>query len=139
MGASWVEVDTLIREIESLSQFSHAEALPPVARARDVVAQTAMAVSLAGLSDDARAMVEAQDLLARARVAVHDAQVAVQRAMEAMAVSRAGLGRAQAMIAEARALRARDRSRASLSAGRASGVPAVPPAGLALVRLREPA
>ena len=136
MGASWVEVDKLIREVDALGQYPHAEALAPVARARDVVAETAMVVSLAGLSDEPQAEVEAQDLLARARVAVLDAQIAVQRAIEATAASRAGLGRAQALIAEARALRARDRSRPSLSAGRA---PSPPAAVRALMRLTEPA
>jgi hypothetical protein len=128
MGASWVEVDKLVREVETLSQFVHAEALPPVTRARDVVAETAMVVSLAGLSDEPQAEAEAQDLLARARVAVSDAQVAVQRAIDATAASRAGVARAQALIAEARALRARDRSRATLSAGRAAGSTKAAPA-----------
>lgn len=135
MGASWVEVDTLLREIETLGQFPHAEALPPVTRARDIVAQTAMVVSLAGLSDDPRAEAEAHDLLARARVAVHDAQVAVQRAADAVAASRAGIARAQALVAEARALRARDRNRITLSLGQAS----VMPTTVAVLRLREPA
>ena len=52
MGASWLEVDSLIRETEKLFEFPHAEALPSVTRAREVVAETAMVVSLAGLSDD---------------------------------------------------------------------------------------
>ena len=123
MGASWLEVDKLIRELDKVTEFPHAEALPPVTRARDLVAETAMVVSLAGLSEDARAETEAHDLLARARVAVLDAQLAVRRAEEAVAYAAAGRARAQQLIAEARALRARDRSRAVLSAPRA----AVPP------------
>src|SRR6476469_4157790 len=119
MGASWVEVDQLIREVETLTQYPHAEALPPVTRARDVVAETAMVVSMAGLSDEPQAEIEAHDLLARARVAVHDARVAVHRASEAVTASRAGQAKAQALTADARALRARDRSRAAMSAGRA--------------------
>src|SRR5688500_3775705 len=118
MGASWLAVDTLIRETEKLCEFPHAEALPSVARARDIVAETAMVVSLAGLSEDPRAEAEAHDLLARARVAVLDAQLAVRRASEAVSVSRAGRARALQLMAEARALRARDRSRTVLSAGR---------------------
>jgi len=114
MGASWLAVDTLIRETEKLSEFPHAEALPSVARARDLVAETAMVVSLAGLSDDPQAESDAQLLLARARVAVLDAQTAVRRAAEAVDASRAGRARAQQLMAEARALRARDRSRAVL-------------------------
>src|SRR5437764_336780 len=110
MGASWLEVDKLIREVGTLSEFPHAEALPSVTRARDVVAETAMVVSMAGLSEEPQAEREAQDLLARARVAVLDAQVAVARAVEAVAHCRAGRARAQALMAEARAMRARDRS-----------------------------
>lgn len=118
MGASWLAVDTLIRETEKLCEFPHAEALPPVARARDLVAETAMVVSLAGLSEDPRAEEEAHDLLARARVAVLEAQLAVRRATEAVAVSRAGRARALQLMTEARALRARDRSRAVLTSAR---------------------
>jgi hypothetical protein len=114
MGASWLAVDTLIRETEKLSEFPHAEALLSVTRARDLVAETAMVVSLAGLSDDPQAESDAQLLLARARVAVLDAQTAVRRAAEAVDASRAGRPRAQQLMAEARALRARDRSRAVL-------------------------
>ena len=136
MGSSWLEVDTLIRETEKLFGFPHAEALPAVARARDVVAETAMVVSLAGLSDDTQAETDAQLLLARARVAVLDAQTAVRRAAEAVAVSRAGRARAEQLMAEARALRARDRSRPVASAGRLVGVE--PVAVTALMRLREP-
>jgi hypothetical protein len=136
MGASWLAVDTLIRETEKLCEFPHAEALPSVARARDIVAETAMVVSLAGLSEDPRAETEAHDLLARARVAVLDAQLAVRRASEAVTLSRAGHARAQQLMAEARALRARDRSRFVLSAGRAALV--TPTAVTALMRLPEP-
>ncbi|HEY8147680.1 MAG TPA: hypothetical protein VIK51_02025 [Vicinamibacteria bacterium] len=133
MGASWLEVDSLIRETDKLFEFPHAEALPSVARARDVVAETAMVVSLAGLSDDQEAEVRAQLLLAHARVAVRDAQSAVRRAAEAVAVSRAGRARALQLMAEARALRARDRSRAALSAPRASATPVTTAALTALV------
>ena len=52
MGASWLEVDKLIRELDTLTEFPHADALPSVVRARDMVAETAMIVSLAGLSDE---------------------------------------------------------------------------------------
>jgi hypothetical protein len=138
MGASWLEVDTLIRETERLFEFPHAEALPSVARARDVVAETAMVVSLAGLSDDQEAEVEAQLLLARARVAVLDAQTAVRRAAEAVAVSRAGRARALQLMSEARALRARDRSRAALSAPRASATPVTTAPITALMRIPSP-
>jgi hypothetical protein len=134
MGASWLEVDSLIRETERLFEFPHAEALPTVARARDVVAETAMVVSLAGLSDDQEAEVEAQLLLARARVAVLDAQTAVRRAAEAVAVSRAGRARALQLMSEARVLRARDRSRAALSSGRAPDVKSPEP----MARMRLP-
>jgi len=136
MGASWLAVDTLIRETEKLCEFPHAEALPSVARARDIVAETAMVVSLAGLSEDPRAETEAHDLLARARVAVLDAQLAVRRASESVAVHRAGRARAQQLMAEARALRARDRSRTVLSAGRLAV--ATPPVVTALLRVPEP-
>ncbi len=126
MGASWLEVDSLIRETEKLFEFPHAEALPSVTRAREVVAETAMVVSLAGLSDDSEAEVAAQLLLAHARVAVLDAQTAVRRAAEAVAASRAGRARALQLMSEARALRARDRSGAVLSAPRAAAPPAAP-------------
>jgi hypothetical protein len=126
MGASWLAVDTLIRETEKLSEFPHAEALPSVARARDLVAETAMVVSLAGLSDDPQAESDAQLLLARARVAVLDAQTAVRRATESVAASRATRARALEMMAEARALRARDRSRAVLTRAEVTPVTAHP-------------
>ena len=132
MGASWLAVDTLIRETEKLCEFPHAEALPSVARARDLVAETAMVVSLAGLSDDPQAESEAQLLLARARVAVLDAQTAVRRAAEAVVTSRAGRAHALQLMAEARALRARDRSRAVLS--RAEVAPVAQPI-VALMRI----
>ena len=133
MGASWLAVDTLIRETEKLSEFPHAEALPSVARARDLVAETAMVVSLAGLSEDPQAESEAQILLARARVAVLDAQTAVRRATESVAASRATRARALQLMAEARALRARDRSRAVLS--RAEVAPVTAPVVVALMRI----
>jgi len=108
MGASWVEVDRLIREVTGLCEFPHAEALGAVVRARDVVAEAAMAVALAALSGDALSEVEGQDLLARARVAVRDADLAVRRAQETAALYGAGRERAQRLMAEARALRAKD-------------------------------
>jgi len=126
MGASWLEVDSLIRETEKLFEFPHAEALPSVTQAREVVAETAMVVSLAGISDDSEAEVEAQLLLAHARVAVLEAQTAVRRAAEAVVVSRAGRARALQLMSEARALRARDRSRTVLSAPRAEAPLAAP-------------
>jgi hypothetical protein len=122
MGASWLEVDKLIREVELLSEFPHSEALPQVTRARDMVAETAMVVSLAALSEEPQAEKEAQDLMARARVAVMEARVAIQRATDAVAACRAGRGRAEKLVAEARALRARDRSGPTLRAGRATPV-----------------
>jgi hypothetical protein len=136
MGASWLAVDTLIRETEKLSEFPHAEALPSVARARDLVAETAMVVSLAGLSDDPQAESEAQILLARARVAVLDAQTAVRRAAESVVASRASRARALQLMAEARALRARDRSRAVLRSATVTAV-ATPPI-TALMRIPTP-
>ena len=126
MGASWLEVDSLIRETEKLFEFPHAEALPSVTRAREVVAETAMVVSLAGISNDSEAEVEAQLLLAHARVAVLEAQTAVRRAAEAVVVSRAGRARALQLMSEARALRARDRSGTVLSAPRAEAPLAAP-------------
>jgi hypothetical protein len=139
MGASWLEVDKLVREIDTLTEFPHAEALAPLTRARDMVAETAMVVALAGLSDDPRAEAEAHDLLARTRVAVLEAQVAVRRAQDAVAHSRAGRARAQELIAEARTLRARDRSRASFSAGRTPRTSMSAPHAAALMHLTEPA
>jgi len=125
MGASWLAVDTLIRETEQLYEFPHAEALPSVARARDLVAETAMVVSLAGLSEDPQAESDAHLLLARARVAVLEAQTAVRRAMESVSASRATRAHSLQLMTEARALRARDRSRAVLS--RAEVAPAAAP------------
>src|SRR4029453_3811284 len=133
MGASWLAVDTLIRETEKLSEFPHAEALPSVARARDLVAETAMVVSLAGLSEDPQAESEAQILLARARVAVLGAGTGGGRATESVVASRATRARALQLMAEARALRARDRSRAALS--RAEVAPVTAPPITALMRI----
>ena len=80
----------MIREVTGLCEFPHAEALGAVVRARDVVAEAAMAVALAALSGDALSEVEGQDLLARARVAVRDADLAVSRAQETAALYGAG-------------------------------------------------
>src|SRR5256885_1451445 len=134
MGASWLEIDTLIRELETLGEFPHADALAPVVRARQMIAQTAMVVSLAGLSDEPHAEVEAHDLLARARVAMLDARIAVQRAQETVELSRVTRAQAQALIAEARALRAKDRRRGTLSVGRTA---AAAPETTALVRVPQ--
>jgi len=136
MGASWLEVDTLIRELDTLAEFPHADALPAVLRARQLLGQTAMVVSLAGLSDEAQAETEAHDLLARAAVAMLDASTAVRRARETVELSRATRAQASALIAEARALRARDRSRGTLSVGRS---PSPVADTTALARVREPA
>ena len=80
----------------------------PVTRARDTVAEAAMIVSRAGVSGDPDEETEAQLAMARARVTLHDAQVAVRRANEAVVATQAGCNRAQRLIEEARALRARD-------------------------------
>jgi hypothetical protein len=132
MGASWLEIDKLIRELDTLGEFPHADALPPVVRARQMVAQTAMVVSLAGVSDEPQAEVEAHDLMARARVAVLDARIAVQRAQETVELSRATRAQTHALIAEARALRAKDRPRGTVSVGRS---PSAAPAETALMRM----
>lgn len=108
MGASWVEIETLLNELETVTAFPHAEALPAVTRARDTVAQTAMAVAIAGVSGERRAERETQDLLARARVALMDARTAVRRATEACEQFRSGLEQSEDLVARARALRARD-------------------------------
>lgn len=111
MGASWLEIESLLKQLEEVTAFSHAEALLPVTRARDTVAEAAMIVSRAGLSGDPRAEAAAQDAMARARVTLQEAQAAVQRAREAVAASQLGCDRAQRLIDEARALRARDGER----------------------------
>jgi hypothetical protein len=121
MGASWVEVDRLIREVIALGEFPHPEALGPVIRARDVVAETAMAVTAAGVSDDPRAEIEGHDLFARARVAVRDAELAVRRAQENAALYRAGLERTQRLMEEAKAIRAKDSAAATSEVARAGG------------------
>ena len=46
--------------------------------------------------------------MARARVTLHEAQIAVVRAHEAVVATKSGCDRAQRLIEEARALRARD-------------------------------
>src|SRR5262245_63409703 len=109
MGASWVEVDTMIRRLDRLAEFPHAEALPAVTSARNMIAEAAMLVSRAAVLEDAGAERAGQDLLARTRVALSEAEMAVQRAREAVELCRATRDRAFAIIAEARALRARDR------------------------------
>jgi hypothetical protein len=108
MGASWLEIESLLRQLDDVTSFPHSEALMPVARARDTVAEAAMLVSRAGVSGDRRAEADAQDAMARARVTLQEAQVAVRRAGEAVVASREGLHRADRLIREARALRARD-------------------------------
>jgi len=108
MGASWLEIESLLTQLDDVTAFPHSEALMPVTRARDTVAEAAMIVSRAGISGDAAEEAEAQLAMARARVTLHDAQVAVRRAQEAVTATQAGCDRAQRLIAEARALRARD-------------------------------
>jgi hypothetical protein len=108
MGASWLEIESLLKQLDEVTSFPHSEALMPVARARDTVAEAAMLVSRAGVSGDRRAESDAQDAMARARVILHEAEVAVRRAGEAVVATREGLDRADRLIREARALRARD-------------------------------
>ena len=108
MGASWLEIESLLQQLDAVTAFPHSEALMPVMRARDSVAEAAVIVSRAGISGDPREEAEAQMAMARARVNLHDAQVAVVRAREAVIATHAGCDRAQRLIEEARALRARD-------------------------------
>jgi hypothetical protein len=108
MGASWLEIEWLLEQLHDVTSFPHSVALMPVTRARDTVAEAAMIVSRAGISGDPREEAEAQMAMARARVTLHDAQVAVVRAHEAVIATQAGCDRAQRLIDEARALRARD-------------------------------
>ena len=108
MGASWLEIESLLKQLDAVTSFPHAEALMPVTRARDTVAETAMIVSRAGISGDPKDEAEARIAMARARVTLHDAQVAVRRAHEAVIATQSGCDRAQKLITEARALRARD-------------------------------
>jgi hypothetical protein len=135
MGASWVEVDSLLRELENIAQFPHADALMPVVRARDTLAEAAMLVSVAALSENPTEERAAQDALARARVFLGEAQNAVARAKEAVQLARSGRGHAQALISQARSLRARDRFKAPA----ASAVEAVPPASPRPPRVPVPA
>ena len=116
MGASWLEIESLLKQLDEVTSFPHAEALMPVTRARDTVAEAAMLVSKAGVSGDRRAESEAQDAMARARVTLHEAQVAVRRANEAVIATRDGCERAARLIEEARALRARDGGRPAFAA-----------------------
>ena len=69
-----------------------------------------MIVSRAGVSGDPQQEDEARIAMARARVTVHEAQVAVAGRDEAVVATRSGCDRAQELIKEARALRARDGS-----------------------------
>ena len=120
MGASWLEIESLLKQLDDVTSFPHAEALLPVTRARDTVAEAAMIVSRAGVSGDPREEMNAQDAMARARVTLHEAQVAVRRAREAIVLSRGGCDRAERLIREARELRARDVGRPTVGA-RAGG------------------
>ena len=108
MGASWVEIETLLQQLDEVVSFAHSPALMPVNRARETVAEAAMIVCRAGLSGAPGDEAEARVAMARARVTVAEAQVAVRRAREAVEVSRTGCDRAQRLIDEARQLRARD-------------------------------
>ena len=111
MGASWLEIESLLKQLDEETSFPHAEALMPVTRARDTVAEAAMLVSRAGVSGDRKAESEAQDAMARARVTLHEAQVAVRRANEAVIATRDGCERAGFFDEPRRALRARDGGR----------------------------
>ena len=109
MGASWVEIETLLQQLDEVTAFVHSEALMPVSRARETVAEAAMIVCRAGLSGQSGDQDEARIAMARARVTLAEAQVAVRRAREAVEASKTGCDRAQRLIEEARELRARDR------------------------------
>jgi hypothetical protein len=122
MGASWLEIESLLKLLDEVSAFPHSEALMPVTRARDTVAEAAMIVSRAGVSGDPEQEDAARIAMARARVTVHEAQVAVRRANEAVVATRSGCDRAQELIKEARALRARDGSPDRRQAARAESV-----------------
>ena len=39
MGASWLEIESLLKQLDEVIAFPHAEALMPVTRARDTVAE----------------------------------------------------------------------------------------------------
>jgi hypothetical protein len=108
MGASWVEIETLLKQLDDVTAFPHSEALMSVSRARDTVAEAAMIVCRAALTGDATQEAEASIAMARARVTLDEAQVAVRRAREAVEVSKNGCDRARKLIEEARQLRARD-------------------------------
>lgn len=108
MGASWVEIETLLKQLDEVVSFPHSQALMPVSRARETVAEAAMIVCRAGLSGEPGDEAEARVAMARARVTIAEAQVAVRRAREAVEVSRTGCDRAARLIEEARQLRARD-------------------------------
>lgn len=108
MGASWVEIETLLQQLDEVTAFAHSEALMPVSRARETVAEAAMIVCRAGLSGQPGDQDEARIAMARARVTLAEAQVAVRRAREAVEASKTGCDRAQRLIEEARELRARD-------------------------------
>jgi hypothetical protein len=110
MGASWIEIESLLKQLDDVTAFSHSEALMPVARARDTVAEAAMIVSRAALSGDAAEESEARIAMARARVTLAEAQAAVRRAREAVELSKNGCDRARQLIMEARRMRARDGS-----------------------------
>jgi len=130
MGASWLEIESLLKSLEEVTSFSHAEALLPVTRARDTVAEAAMIVSRAAFSSDPKQEAFVHDALARARVTVREAEVAVRRAEEAVKLSRSGCDRARQLIEEARQLRARD-SASALS--RPVEAPLPPPVPLSAI------
>ena len=108
MGASWIEIESLLKQLDDVTAFPHSEALMPVNRARDMVAEAAIIVSRAALSGDAKEEAEARVAMARARVTLDEAQVSVRRAREAVEISKNGCDRAHQLIDEARRLRARD-------------------------------
>ena len=100
MGASWLEIESLLKSLEEVTSFRHAEALLPVTRARDTVAEAAILVSRAAFSSDPREEATVRDALARARVTLREAEVAVRRAEEAVTLSRNGCDRARARVSE---------------------------------------
>lgn len=111
MGASWIEIETLLKQLDDVTAFPHSEALLPVSRARDTVAEAAMIVSRAALDGGETHEANARIAMARARVTLDEAQAAVRRAREAVEVSKTGCDRAHKLIQEARELRARDTAR----------------------------
>ena len=84
MGRFVVEIESLLRQLDEVTAFAHSEALMPVMRGTRQRRRGGGDRLPRRPLGEPREEFEAQMAMARARVTLHDAQIAVRRAREAV-------------------------------------------------------